>query len=203
MKNGIKFLCVLILMCGCSTHFVKIEFNKSLEKDYLNHFPNTKPEEIVSCSSYFNVDSEFDEAVECFEQTKQIKLTDQSKPTCYVILQSSKDLTHDSDGLNVKQTPQITYSVDSENKLSVELQLLPVMGMYVVESRNIFIMENYDVDFIYKHELFHLFLNRMNIKDENNEHSDVIWKTCTTPTYERSRKAKIYNWFAKLKSLFF
>lgn len=153
--------------------------------------PFTQWKHLKRCDEVFNMAEELNKALSCandkvFSQEPYNEiLTDFEIPTCYVITTSSPD---------VHQTPVFNYI--AENIFFGG----KILGFYTEHDKTMYLVDNFDIKEIYRHEMQHYFLH---IKDGsgNGSHDHKMWQVCEPGLYSPSSEA-IENARTKKREMF-
>lgn len=151
--------------------------------DYAIHYliPFTKKEDLMPCEKAFDASRNFNEALSCSNSTvfSSSPLKDVNPPQCYVITGNSPDVMESEDG--------------SFNYISTSILLVErILGFYEEEDQTIYLVETYDMEQVYRHELQHYFLH-LKEGDGNGAHDHAIWQSCEPPTYTPSKAAVLHG----------
>ena len=172
-------------------------------EEALDIFPGSIESDFVPCSEVFDADAEFDKALECTNSSGALaeKLVVTKRPSCRVAKATSKGVSR-ADSFNYLDmiVPQLVITQDGQ--VGIRIIRMAVLGLFVPETENMYIVENTDQEIIYRHELQHYFLKLGGSKEQGNEHSSDVWKKCEAPRYSPTTRAKIAGWFHRFGQLF-
>lgn len=151
--------------------------------------PNTLWKHIEPCGAHFDEATNFIQARQCvdkaLEENGDTKLIeDISLPTCYVITNRSPDVIRD--GI-------VNYAVLSTPSLFGHVVVATILGFFDPTTENIFVVENIDIEEIYRHELQHYLLRIAGIEIDNDGstiHTHHTYDVCERRTYTPSKKVK-------------
>lgn len=181
------FLFILIDFCW----FFFVEFphsGKSIEAPQSSPmvhraFPRTSWSHVRPCNQYFDENMNYNRARSCsnaasFFETGQTVSNSVSSPKCFVITSSSPDVRHSP---VYKMNGVILYGPISR---------YVIVGLYEPTSETIFLVENYDLPMIYRHELQHYFQFKIDPEAKKKDHEGLVWDVCEPKTYTPSKEQK-------------
>jgi len=145
--------------------------------------PFTTWEHIKPCGAYLNESAEFTQSLSCTNlalamngdpydlSTEAIPI-----PACYVITADAGDVVR-SGLVNVAV---LKYG---------PMALGAILGFFDPESYRIFIVENIDMDEVYRHEVQHYLLTLVGLElEQETVHTHLVWDVCESRTYSPSQK---------------
>jgi len=115
------------------------------------------------------------------EVWKESPLKNPDLPRCYVLTVNSPDVFWNENGFNFFPIYIPTTKLN-------EYKIRRVVGIYQPPTKTVFIVENFDTEQVYRHELQHYFLHLHDSKSQGMGHHQKIWKECEPPRYQRSIK---------------
>lgn len=147
------------------------------------YFQQTGWDHVKPCGAFFQEKSEFDKAKTCSNAAFQKELNKTIPenlviPRCFVISKAS---------------PQVSYSpLYKMNAVLLRnfIQMFAIVGLYEPESHTIFLVENYDLTKIYRHELQHYFQHIVEPALIERNHEGLVWDVCEPRTYTPSEQQK-------------
>ena len=157
--------------------------------DYISDsiLPYIKWKHVKPCKRYLDEKAEWNNALSCasdvFTKEEMKKLREEELPECYVVDENAPGIFK-SEAFNYIPI----YS-------SVEDLFGAVLGLYTSEDRRIFLVENYDIESSYRHEIQHHIFRVLDREKEDSgltAHSHVIWRICEESTYSPSKGAIEY-----------
>ncbi len=147
--------------------------------------PRTKWSQLKTCGSFFDELTEYNKAYECskpvIEESHNITVPKFKIPRCFVVSVESPDVLF------------VPKFMSNNILLPSPLgKVLPILGFFEEATNTVFLVENFDIEKIYRHELQHYFLSET-ISDLSGdpEHSSNVWKKCEPPFYDASIHQKI------------
>lgn len=193
---------IIFLFCSCSLVKPKLDEEFKISPFVMRYFPNSNPKDFKKCEKKLDLEKLYEKCRECaLKEHKEISSVNKEElPSCFVVSEKSKDIVTSKKGVNTLEIVGINAFIDDTDSLQIQLIRLSVVGLFIEEENTILLIENPDLDRIYQHELYHWFLSKSNIADV--DHSDIVWKKCTTSEYKPNKWAKIANWFKRLANLF-
>jgi hypothetical protein len=143
------------------------------------HFflPFTKQEDLVPCETIINIQREFNKALQCANNKVfyEAPLKEVTPPTCFIVKKTSPDI----------------HSRGDLNYLNVSFfKTSGIVGFYEERTNTTYLVENIDIDMIYRHEMGHYFL-KVATGDGNGAHDHIIWQRCEPPRYSPSSKVHL------------
>ena len=209
IKKTLAFLVISPVLMSCSTFHIIAPIDKAITpitppiEETAMLFPNSNPEHFVPCDLVFSSQKEFNDALQCFNESgaanQQLEIKEH--PRCWLVSTESPDISHaDSFHYLKKLLPQVT--IDPEKGVGIAIQELNILGLFVTASNNIYIIDNVDRKAIYRHELHHNFLKLSGVVENGNAHDNVVWGKCEPATYTPSKISKISGWLRRFSELF-
>jgi len=193
----------ILLFCSCSIVRPKVSEELKISPLVMSNFPNSSPKDFIRCDKVLDLEKLYKKAYACaLKEHNEISTVNKDElPLCIVVSEKSKDIMTDKKGINYLEIVDVYLSIDPETHLfQVQIQRSPAVGLFISEENTMLLIENSDLDRIYSHELLHWLLFKANITE--GDHTDTIWKTCSTQQYKPSKMANIVNWFKRLANLF-
>ena len=157
--------------------------------DYISKsiLPYIKWKHVKPCSKVLNQELEWKNTLMCaskvFTKKEMKKLRAQKLPECYVMSEKTP---------GIFKAPSFNYLPGYDPR---ESRFGATLGLYATESERIFLVENYDILQIYRHELQHHMFRILGRDKEDTgitAHTHKIWSTCEPPTYTPSKGAVKY-----------
>ena len=147
--------------------------------------PHTKWGHMKPCSEFMNEQEEFNKALQCANEKAWPDSPLEGKehlplvpPRCFVVSTASPDVFSADDG-SFNFIPLIgPFGLEGG-----------IVGVYQQESMTVYVVENTDMNAVYRHELQHYFLHLHNPETEGGGHDQHIWSVCEPPYYTPSDKA--------------
>lgn len=150
-------------------------------------FPGMYWFHLRTCGQYVREQFQFDLAKKCVQQSIQKEFNRSSTeaypvllpPRCFVIPYTAPGVLY-----NFKNHANIIlYSGDP---------MSPIVGLYTPESETIFLVENYDISRVYRHELQHFFMHKYLPEYfwSRKSHDGNVWKDCEPEKYVPSDEQK-------------
>lgn len=147
------------------------------------YLQSTGWDHVKPCGAFFREEKEFETAKLCSDAALKKELnksipSDLVIPRCFVVLKSS---------------PQVSYSpLYKMNAILLRgfVRMFAIVGLYEPSSHTIFLVENYDLTMIYRHELQHYFQHIVEPALIEKNHEGLIWDMCEPRTYTPSHEQK-------------
>jgi hypothetical protein len=146
-----------------------------------NEIPNTTWSQLRACGAYFDENEEYTRAFKCAspvlkeEYDKELSMS-LNPPRCFVIPWDAPDVQF-----------VLTYKTNAIIHVMFG-EIYIILGFYLNSSDTIFLVENYDIAEIYRHELQHYFIDSLNLDRKlNNEHAGTIWEKCEPKEHTTSQ----------------
>ena len=145
--------------------------------------PKTRWNHILSCGQFFNEQEQFDIAKSCAVKLwNDPKSVDSIIPRCYVVSSASPDVF--SSKKEEGDPPFNFVPVAGQSGISA------VVGVYQPSTMTIFLVENSDMEDVYRHELQHHFLHDRFPETQGSGHFQDIWSQCESQYYRSERFSK-------------
>jgi hypothetical protein len=149
----------------------------------------TEWKHLEPCGAHFNERKNFEESLSCTNKAlKETGVEEVSRnvsiPTCYVITSRSPD---------VVRAGLVNLAIFSWATPTGRIAIGAVLGFFIPDSEHIFVVENIDVEEIYRHELQHYFLKIAGVEQTDKPetiHSHHTYDVCEARTYTKSSKVK-------------
>ena len=175
----VRAVYVLFLFFVISNTVCLDTINTSLIPEVYPKLFFTKRIHVVECSKMFNAEQEYWRSFACTLKSDESLYAPVSEkwdelkhiPECSIILSESPDV----------------ISGKYINYVQLGFQGGHVLGFYVLRSKNTFIVQNFDMEQVWRHEVQHHILNVLNIEDS---HSHAVWSTCEPRYYTASKEVK-------------
>lgn len=170
LKNLKKWLAIFLsinIMIGCSV--VNIEYPRSLDRHV---FKNTEWHDLLPCSNFLNEREEFLKTVRCSNVIYHRSPLPEHYPLpkCFVVTKQSKD---------VKRL-YLDY-MDNVNYIYIPYTKSMIVGYFDNTNDIIILVENHNIDKIYRHELQHYILKLQ--EGYGGGHHQDIWDLCESSEY--------------------
>jgi len=152
------------------THIKTTPLPTEMINNYTN-WDNLKP-----CGAYFNEVKHYERALTCANELwKDDPISSEINiPRCFVISSASMGVVYNG-GAN----------------LIMVTEFMGAVGYFDTNTDTVFIVENYNVEGIYRHELQHLFLKKKT--GYGGGHHQQIWKSCEPPYFETPLVGKVVH----------
>lgn len=150
--------------------------------------------DVEPCSKYLDENKLWKEAISCaagtFDSEDYLELRRSEPPKCWVIKRTSNMIYNHGD---------FNYlAILRRNLMSVTMA---VLGVYIPELNSQFLVENVDLEDIYRHETqHHMFrlLKKENLDSGSKTHTHKIWEKCEPTLYKPSKNSIKINSKRKL-----
>jgi hypothetical protein len=148
-----------------------------------SHAPHTTWNDLRSCGEYFDEMQEYKNSRTCtysslLHNEKLTAIIDPPLPRCYVIGANSKDVVY-SHGASANVIMRIDFP---------SFSVVEILGFYDSDTSTIYIVENFDIDRIYRHEIQHYIIDTVYPGFKDLDHSSSVWSNCEPKTYGPTTK---------------
>ncbi|NBP55754.1 hypothetical protein EBU71_04305 [bacterium] len=146
-------------------------------------FNKTKWSEVRPCAEYINEMQQFNKAKSCSnlafvsEYNKTLPDNVSTPPRCFVLPHGSPDVFFSEEN----------YMNFSPIRIG-NMGFLSIVGLYQPETETIFLVENYDIAMVYRHELQHYFQHKLDPELLKDNHGGLVWNLCEPKYYTPSQE---------------
>jgi hypothetical protein len=146
-------------------------------------FSKTRWSEVRPCAEYINEMQQFDKAKSCSnlafvsEYNKTLPDSVSTPPRCFVLPHGSPDVFFSEEN----------YMNFSPIRIG-NMGFLSIVGLYHPETETIFLVENYDIAKVYRHELQHYFQHKLDPQLLKHNHKGLVWNLCEPKYYTTSQE---------------
>jgi len=193
----ILFSCLISISFQVRNHIISLKYNEPFNTTQyralnteliMPYLLNTLWIHIEPCGAHFDQISNFTQAKSCvnnalIEAGDSQQIEDSVRmPTCYVITTRSPDVVRDK---------LVNVAVLQEKTVFGIRVFAHILGFFDPATEKIFLVENIDIESVYRHELQHYFLHLVGIEGRFGPgHVHHTYDVCEPRTYDKSEKVK-------------